>query len=136
MSVRVLKDVEFHNWAVAYDVTDATLCVAAREIENGLIDARLGGFLLKKRVAAPGRGKSGSYRTLVGHRQADRLIFVHGFAKNEADNISKSEKLALRKLCDIYMLADNKTLAEMIGKNAILEIDCHEPHTEERPHVC
>ncbi|WP_246663180.1 type II toxin-antitoxin system RelE/ParE family toxin [Rhizobium sp. WL3] len=77
------------------------LCVDAKEIEDGLVDARLGGFLLKKRVAAPGRGKSGSYRTIVGHRQADRLIFVHGFAKNEADHVKKSEKTALRKLCDI-----------------------------------
>jgi len=132
LPVRVLKDVEFHNWAIEYGVTDEMLCVAAKEIEDGLVDARLGGFLLKKRVAAPGRGKSGSYRTIVGHRQADRLIFVHGFAKNEADNIKKSEKTALRKLCDIYMGADDKRLAEMIGKNAILEIECNEPDTEER----
>ena len=79
---------------------------------------RLGDFLLKKRVGAPGRGESGSYRTIAGHRQADRLIFVHGFAKNEADNIKKSQKTALRKLCDIYMGADDKKLAEMVGKNA------------------
>ncbi|MGV1896458.1 MULTISPECIES: type II toxin-antitoxin system RelE/ParE family toxin [Rhizobium/Agrobacterium group] len=130
--MRVLKDVEFHNWAIEYSITDSMLCVAAKEIEDGLVDARLGGFLLKKRVAAPGRGKSGSYRTIVGYRQADRLIFVHGFAKNEADNINKSEKKALRKLCDIYMGADDKKLVEMISKNTILEIKCNEPDTEER----
>jgi hypothetical protein len=130
--VRVLKDVEFNNWAIEYGVTDEMLCVAAKEIEDGLVEARLGGFLLKKRVAAPGRGKSGSYRTIVGHRQADRLIFVHGFAKNETDNIKKNEKAALRKLCDVYMGADDKKLAEMIKKNTILEIECNEPDTEER----
>lgn len=132
MPVRVLKDVEFNNWAIEYGVTDEMLCVAAKEIEDGLVEARLGGFLLKKRVAAPGRGKSGSYRTIVGHRQADRLIFVHGFAKNETDNIKKNEKAALRKLCDVYMGADDKKLAEMIKKNTILEIECNEPDTEER----
>lgn len=79
---RVLKDLELDDWAAEYNVTDEMLCVAAQEIEAGLVDARLGGFLLKKRVAAPGRGKQGSYRTIVGHRQSDRLIFVHGFAKN------------------------------------------------------
>ncbi|MGO6746667.1 type II toxin-antitoxin system RelE/ParE family toxin [Rhizobium ruizarguesonis] len=103
-----MKDLEFNNWAIEYGVTDEMLCVAAKEIEDGLVEARLGGFLLKKRVAAPGRGKSGSYRTLVGHRQANRLIFVHGFAKNETDNIKKNEKAALRKLCDFYMGADDK----------------------------
>lgn len=132
LPVRVLKDVEFNNWAIEYGVTDEMLCVAAKEIEDGLVEARLGGFLLKKRVAAPGRGKSGSYRTIVGHRQADRLIFVHGFAKNETDNIKKNEKAALRKLCDVYMGADDKKLAEMIKKNTILEIECNEPDTEER----
>lgn len=132
MPLRVLKDVEFNNWAIEYGVTDEMLCVAAKEIEAGLVDARLGGFLLKKRVAAPGRGKSGSYRTIVGHRQAERLIFVHGFAKNEAANITKSEKTALRKLCDIYMGADDKKLAQMIAQDTILEIECDEPDTEER----
>ncbi|WP_245312462.1 type II toxin-antitoxin system RelE/ParE family toxin [Rhizobium sp. R693] len=112
-------------------MTDAMLCDAAKEIEAGLVDARLGGFLLKKRVAAPGRGKRGSYRTIVGHRQGDRLIFVHGFAKNgteniETENITKKEKEALRRLCDVYMLADVRKLAEMIETKQILEILCHE----------
>ncbi|TCM77567.1 hypothetical protein EV291_107211 [Rhizobium sp. BK068] len=129
MPVRVLKDLEFEDWAGEYNVTDAMLCDAAKEIEAGLVDARLGGFLLKKRVAAPGRGKRGSYRTIVGHRQGDRLIFVHGFAKNETDNITKKEKEALRKLCDVYMLADDKKLAEMIEMKQILEIQCHEQNS-------
>lgn len=126
MPVRVLKDLEFADWAGEYDVTDAMLYAAAKEIEAGLIDARLGGFLLKKRMAAPGRGKRGSYRTIVGYRQADRLIFIHGFAKNETDNITKKEKEALRKLCDVYMRADDKKLAEMIEKKQILEIQHYE----------
>jgi hypothetical protein len=127
--VRVLKDLEFEDWAGEYNVTDAMLCDAAKEIEAGLVDARLGGFLLKKRVAAPGRGKRGGYRTIVGHRQGDRLIFVHGFAKNEADNITKKEKDALRKLCDVYMLADDKKLAKMIEMKQMLEVQCHEQNS-------
>lgn len=126
MTVRVLKDREFDDWADEYGVTDAMLCEAAKEIEAGLIDARLGGFLIKKRVAAPGRGKRGGYRTIVGHRQGDRLIFVHGFAKNEAENITKREKEALRKLCDVYMLADDEKLARMIAGEQIVEIGCDE----------
>lgn len=132
MPLRVLKDVEFNNWAIEYGLTDAMLCAASKEIEDGLVDARLGGFLIKKRVAAEGKGKSGSYRTIVGHRQADRLVFVHGFAKNETDNIKKKEKNALRKLCDIYMSADDKKLNEMIEKKTILEIECNEPDTQKR----
>jgi hypothetical protein len=124
--VRILKDLEFNDWADKCDVTDAMLCVAAKEIEAGLVDARLGGFLLKKRMAAPRRGKRRSYRTIVGHRQGDRLIFIHGFAKAETENITKKEKEALRKLCDVYMVANDKRLAEMIEEKQILEIRCDE----------
>lgn len=78
MPVRVFKDLEFQDWAAEYGVNDNRLCTAASEIEAGLIDARLGGFLIKKRVAAEGRGKRGGYRTILGYREGSRLIFVHG----------------------------------------------------------
>lgn len=133
MAMRVLKDLEFEHWAAKNNVTDDMLCKAAREIEAGLIDARLGGYLIKKRIAAPGRSKSRSYRTIVGHRQSDRLIFVHGFAKNEQDNISKAEKKALQKLCSVYMQLDDRQLSDMAGRKLVLEMTCNEQDTEERP---
>ena len=91
MRVRVLKDLEFARWARKERLTDQMLYDAADEIERGLIDARLGGFLLKKRVARPGGGKRGGYRTIVAHRQGIRLVFLFGFAKNEADNVTRTE---------------------------------------------
>lgn len=103
MPARLFKDFEFDAWAKDEGVTDAMLRRAAAEIESGLVDARLGGFLLKKRVAAPGRGKSGSYRTIVAYRHDDRLVFLYGFAKNERENISGTERKALLKLGDEYM---------------------------------
>jgi hypothetical protein len=48
---------------------------------SGLIDADLGGHIVKKRVALPGRGKSGGARTLLAYRLGDRAFFVYGFAK-------------------------------------------------------
>jgi hypothetical protein len=49
---------------------------------QGLFEADLGGDLLKKRIARPGQGKSGGYRTLVATNRDSRWIFVYGFAKN------------------------------------------------------
>jgi hypothetical protein len=103
LTIRIFKDLEFHAWTLHEGVTDVVLCGAAAEIESGLVDARLGGFLIKKRVAAPGHGKRGGYRTIAAHRQGNRLVFLHGFAKNEKDNITKKEKLALQMLGDQYM---------------------------------
>ncbi len=42
----------------------------------------LGGGIVKQRVARPGKGKSGGYRTLILFRRGDRAIFAFGFAKS------------------------------------------------------
>ena len=81
LAVRVFKDLEFASWADDEGLADESLCAAAAEIENGLVNGNLGGFLVKKRVGAPGRGKRGGYRTIVAHRQGDRLFFPHGLPK-------------------------------------------------------
>jgi len=56
-------------------LSDAALVMAVREIEAGLVEARLGGFLLKKRIGIDGRGKSGGLRTILAHRQAESRCF-------------------------------------------------------------
>ena len=61
-----------------------------------LIDADLGGFLYKKRVARSGSGKSGGYRTLLSARLGNRYVFLHGFAKNDRANITQDERKALQ----------------------------------------
>lgn len=54
---------------------------------QGLIDAELGGHVVKKRVAVPGRGKRGGPRTLVGTNFRNRWFFMFGFEKNERGDI-------------------------------------------------
>jgi hypothetical protein len=133
MSVRVFKDFEFHRWAKGEGLTDADLCEAAAEIESGLVGARLGGFLIKKRVGADGRGKRGGYRTILAHRQGDRLVFLHGFDKHEKDNISPKEKRALHKLGDHYMAFDDAGVSELVQDGSIFEVVCHEQDSPKRP---
>lgn len=53
---------------------------------RGLIDADLGGDIIKQRVARPGQGKRSGFRMLIGIRP-DLAIVLFGFAKNERDNI-------------------------------------------------
>ena len=72
---------------------------------------------------APGRGKRGSYRTIVAHRAGHRLVFLHGFAKNAKDNITKKEKEALHKLGDAYMGLPDAQLTRMAREGVILEIE-------------
>ena len=51
---RVFKTKTFDRWAKKL-LGDDTLCRAAREIEQGLFEANLGGGFCKKRVAKIGR---------------------------------------------------------------------------------
>ncbi len=76
----------FAKWASGEGLSDDVLASAVVEMEKGLIDAKLGGQVVKKRVALPGRGKRGSTRTLVAFRQGNKAFFIYGFAKNEPVN--------------------------------------------------
>jgi hypothetical protein len=107
-------------------ISDAVLCDAIREAERGLIAANLGGGVIKQRVARPGRGKSGGLRTLIVMREGDRAFFVHGFAKNERDNITRGELAALKRLAAELLAYDDRSLARVIAAGVLMEMNCDE----------
>jgi hypothetical protein len=55
-------------------IGDAVLCEAIRDAERGLIAADLGGGVIKQRIARPGQGKSGGFRTLIVFRAGARAL--------------------------------------------------------------
>ena len=96
--MRIFKNKAFLRFARRAGITDTALCQAIRHAERGLIAADLGGSVIKQRVARPGQGKSGAFRTLIVFRADVRAFFVYGFAKSEQDNIGKDELAALKVL--------------------------------------
>ena len=88
----------FDRWARKQNLSTRSLCEAVREMEAGLYEANLGGGLLKKRIARPGQGKSGGFRTLVAMNKGNKWFFVFGFSKNVRSNIDKDEEESLKKL--------------------------------------
>ena len=88
--------------------------------------ADLGGGVIKQRIARPGQGKSGGFRTLIVFRKGTRAVFVYGFAKNERDNIEKDELAALRKLAVELLAYDEKTIAQVISSGVLIEVTCDE----------
>ncbi|WP_363322845.1 type II toxin-antitoxin system RelE/ParE family toxin [uncultured Alcanivorax sp.] len=85
--MRIFKNRPFSKWASKEGLNDALLLAAVDEMERGLIDANLGGHVVKKRVAVGGQGKSGGMRTLLAYRVGDKAFFVYGFAKSARANI-------------------------------------------------
>jgi hypothetical protein len=96
--MRVFKNKAFSKWAAKEGLVDVVLLAAVDEMERGLIDADMGGHVVKKRVALAGRGKSGGFRTLLAYKAGNKAFFVYGFAKNARANISADELKALKYL--------------------------------------
>lgn len=120
--MRVFKNKWFQKWAAKEGLNNEALRAAVEEMENGLIDAALGGHVVKKRVALPGRGKRGGSRTLVVYQEADKAFFVYGFAKNERANISDKELKALKLLATQLLGYTNPALVKAIEAGELIEV--------------
>lgn len=104
-------------------LADPDLFQSVIEMEAGLIDADLGGQLVKKRIALPGRGKRGGARTIVATNRGDRRYFIFGFGKNERANIDKHELRALQELASDLLGQDDKALAAALEADELVEVD-------------
>jgi hypothetical protein len=101
----------FGRWARGQRLSDSMLCQAVREIREGLYEADLGGSLLKKRIARPGQGKSGGFRTIVATREGDRCFFLYGFAKSERTSMDDDEVAALKAWAKTWLAMPPAALA-------------------------
>ena len=103
-------------------LTDASLRKAIGGVEAGLIDADLGGGLVKQRLPRPGQGKSGGYRTVIAIKRGDRAVFLYGFAKNERSNIDDEELEEFRKLARGFLGLTVQQIAALIADNELMEV--------------
>ena len=124
--MRVFKNQRFQRFARKEKIPDQELCSAVRCAEDKLIDANLGGNVIKQRIARKGHGKSGGYRSIVLFRRAERAFFVFGFAKNKKDNIDKDEEKAFKALAKVILALDNDKLAKVLKAEKFKEVICDE----------
>jgi hypothetical protein len=108
---------------------DKALCDAVTEMMQGLVDADLGGHVLKKRVALGGKGKRGGARTIVATNKGSRWFFVFAFAKNNKANISAKELAALKDLAGFLLGRTDSELDKAVVEEELVEI-CHEQDCE------
>ena len=120
--MRIFKNKAFIRFARKERMKDAALGDAIERAERGLIDAVLGGGVIKQRIARPGSGKSGGYRTIILFRTKKLAFFVHGFAKNEQDNIDDEELAAFKMLADEMLAYDDKALAKAMANGTLTEV--------------
>jgi hypothetical protein len=112
----------FAHWADKEGLSPQVFCAAVAEISQGLVDANLGGHVVKKRVALGGRGKSGGVRTLLAFKINDKAFFMYGFAKNQQSNITDKELKALKLLAAKLLAYDSRQLAVAIAAQELYEV--------------
>jgi hypothetical protein len=103
-------------------MSDESLCEAIDRAERGIIDADLGGGLIKQRVARKGQGRSGGYRMILAYRMRDRAVFVFGFEKNERDNIAPDQLRRLRGAATEMLAECDAWIADSIENELLEEI--------------
>ncbi len=124
--MRSFKNKPIISYARKAGIGDAALCKAIRDAERGLIAADLGSGVIKQRIARPGQAKSGGFRTLIVFRSGTAAFFVHGFAKNEKDNIGKDELAALKKFAAGVLAYDDNAIARVVKSGTLVEVTCDE----------
>ncbi len=122
---RVFRTRYFSRWMRKTELTDSGLCTAVAEMVQGLIDADLGGGIVKKRVGLAGRGKRGGARTLVATNRGNRWFFIYGFEKNDRANIANDELEALQGIAEQLLARTGRQLDETVDDGSLQEI-CHE----------
>jgi hypothetical protein len=119
----IYKTRHFARWARKAGLKDSFLKTAVLEIQSGLLEADLGGGIVKKRIAWPGRGNSGSTRTLLATNLNDRWFFVFGFEKNERENILENELMTLKMLAKDLLGMSEVQIKVAVEEGFLVEVE-------------
>lgn len=120
--MRIYKVKGFARFQRRERIANKALLYAVADAANGLIEADLGGGLIKQRIARKGQGKSGGYRTIVAYRRGQRAVFLFGFAKSDLENISADELEVLRARGKIYLELKAEQLAALVTEGDLAEV--------------
>ncbi len=113
-ALSVYKGKPFSRFARKAHITDADLWNAAQLADEGVIDADLGGGVIKQRIARAGEGKSGGSRSIILFKKNDRAVFVHGFEKKDVANITVKDLVAFRKLANAILGCTDAEMAQRV----------------------
>jgi hypothetical protein len=131
LRVRIFTTRWFARFARREGISDADLRDAVRRAERGLVDADLGGGVLKQRIARPHAGKRGGFRSIVIFRTGKRAIFVYGFAKSARATIRKDELSGFRRLAAEMLGYDDAALTKAVASGALEEVASDEQSLSE-----
>ncbi|MBP5789461.1 MAG: type II toxin-antitoxin system RelE/ParE family toxin [Neisseriaceae bacterium] len=121
--MRIFKNQWIKKFANKHGMSDSDLIAAVSRAEQGLIDADLGGGVIKQRIARKGQGKRGGYRSIILLKKNDKAFFVYAFAKNERDNIDDDELAELKLSAQIMLNWTDEQINAQIQNHTLWELE-------------
>ena len=119
--MRIFKTKLFAKFAKRERIADSALREAIERAGRGLLDADLGGGVIKQRDAREGQGRSGGYRTLIAYRSGDFAVFLFGFAKRDRYNIDVVELDTMQTVAGQW-LADASKIGKDVSAGILIEV--------------
>ena len=124
--MRIFKNRWFIRFARKEGISNAALCDAVGRAERGLVDADLGGGLIKQRVARQGEGRSGGYRTIIAFMSGQTAFFLFGFAKSDRENLEPAELSGFKKLAALLLPLEAPELNGQVKIGELIEVFCYD----------
>jgi hypothetical protein len=121
--LRVFINAWFARFVRKEKISLGLLWDAVDLLEKGLIDADLGGGVIKLRIARLGRGKSKGYRSIVLYKKGDKAFFVYGFPKSELGNIRDDEEGQFKKAAKSILALSDEQISRLIGSGQFEEVN-------------
>ena len=120
--MRIFKIKSVARFTKREGISDASLADAVERAGSCLVDADLGGGLIRQRVARAGQGTRGGFRMLIGIRAKDRAICLYGFAKSDMENIDKRQLATLREVAAIWLACGEEKITLSVEAGLLIEV--------------
>ena len=120
--MRVFKNAWFGRFARKRKISEEVIWDAVDRAEKGLVDADLGGGMIKQRIARPGEGKSKGYRSIVLYCKGDKGFFVYGFPKSDLGNIRGDEEEQFKKAAKLILALSDDQIRQLIENGQFEEV--------------
>ena len=120
--MRVFTNAWFGRFARKEKISADVLWQAVDRAEKGLVDADLGGGVIKQRIARPGESKSKGYRSIVLYRKGDKAFFVYGFPKSDLGNIRDDEQEQFKKAAKSILALSDEQIRQLIENGQFEEV--------------
>jgi hypothetical protein len=120
--LKIFKNAWFGRFVRKERISAEVLWDAVERADKGLVDADLGGGVIKQRIARPGESKSKGYRSIVLYRKGDKAIFVYAFPKSDLGNIRDDEQEQFKKAAKSILALSDEQIRQLIENGQFEEV--------------